>query len=122
LLDFKTRIPAFLLRLVEDLEEEKQKWTRTKTEARTPLLADLPFSIEVRKELVASGRALPHHIYRVRLGQLLDQGFRRYTSSSEAVRNAVWTLEIQVCNSVSRLKPNAKDVLLDMLVHNQYKN
>jgi MFS family permease len=26
-------------------------------------LADLPFPIEVRKELVASGRALPHHIY-----------------------------------------------------------
>jgi MFS family permease len=26
-------------------------------------LADLPFSVEVRKELVASGRALPHHIY-----------------------------------------------------------
>ena len=26
-------------------------------------LADLPFPIEVRKELVASRRALPHHIY-----------------------------------------------------------
>ena len=26
-------------------------------------LADLPFAIEIRKELVASGRALPHHIY-----------------------------------------------------------
>jgi hypothetical protein len=26
-------------------------------------LADLPFSVEVRKELVTSGRALPHHIY-----------------------------------------------------------
>ena len=26
-------------------------------------LADLPFPIEVRKELVVSGRALPHHIY-----------------------------------------------------------
>lgn len=26
-------------------------------------LADLPFPIEVRKELVASGSALPHHIY-----------------------------------------------------------
>jgi MFS family permease len=26
-------------------------------------LADLPFPIKVRKELVASGRALPHHIY-----------------------------------------------------------
>ena len=28
-------------------------------------LADLPFPIEVKKELVASGRALPHHIYPV---------------------------------------------------------
>jgi MFS family permease len=26
-------------------------------------LADLPFPVEIRKELVASGRALPHHIY-----------------------------------------------------------
>lgn len=26
-------------------------------------LADLPFPVEIRKELIASGRALPHHIY-----------------------------------------------------------
>jgi hypothetical protein len=26
-------------------------------------LADLPFLVEIRKELVTSGRALPHHIY-----------------------------------------------------------
>jgi hypothetical protein len=32
-------------------------------------LADLPFPVETRKELlVASGRALPHHIYQVWLG------------------------------------------------------
>ena len=26
-------------------------------------LADLPFPVEIRRDLVASGRALPHHIY-----------------------------------------------------------